>query len=89
MQQNLILNYHLLYDNFNMIFGKMLTQFHSFQQLVFRRIKRLAESHEAAVENVNEQEKKALQKLEQITRTCCGIIQYIDLLRFMQKIPDQ
>ena len=42
-----------------MIFEKMLTQCHSFQQLAFRRIKRLTGSHKAALENVKEQEKEA------------------------------
>ena len=71
-----------------MISEKHWQYFHPFQQLAFRRIKRLAGSHKAAIENVREQEKKAQKKLEQIMRTCCGIIQYSNLLRFMQKIPD-
>ena len=43
-----------------MIFGKRLTQvFHSFQQLAFRRIKRVTGSYKAAMEDLHQQEKEA------------------------------
>ena len=64
------------------------TNFILFQQLAYRRIKRLAGSHKEAIKQIEKQEAKAQEKLEQITRTCCGILWYIDMLRFMQKIPD-
>ena len=64
------------------------TNFILFQQLAYKRIKRLAGSHKEAIRQIEKQEAKAQEKLEQITRTCCGILRYIDMLRFMQKIPD-
>ena len=89
MQQNFILNYLLPHDNFNMIFWKNSdTAFHSFQQLAFRRIKRVTGSYKAAMEDIKQQEKEAQRQIDQITRTCQGLLQYIDLLRVMQKIPD-
>ena len=71
-----------------MILEKQWHNLHSLQQLAYQRIRRLTGSHEAAIQNIKEKEKKAQEMLEQIMRTCCGIIQYIDLLWFMQKIPD-
>ena len=40
------------------------------------------------MEDIKQQEKEAQQQIEQITRTCQGLLQYIDLLGVMQKIPD-
>ena len=63
--------------------------FTSFKQLAFKRIKRLKGSHEAAVADCKEHEEEALKQLEIAIRTCQGLMQYIDLLRFMQKLPEK
>ena len=72
-----------------MIFRKTDTRFHSLQQLAFRRIKRVTGSYKAAMEDLNQQEKEAQRQLEQLQRTRLGFRQYIDLLRYMQTIPDK
>ena len=41
------------------------------------------------MEDIKQQEKEAQQQIEQLTRTCRGLTHYIELLRFMQKIPDR
>ena len=71
-----------------MIFGKTDTPFHSLQQLAFRRIKRVTGSYKAAIEDLKQQEKEAQRQLEQLQRTRRGLRHYIDLLRYMQRIPD-
>ena len=63
--------------------------FTSFQQLAFKKIKSTLGSHEAAVADCKEHEEKALKQLEIAIKTCQGLMQYIDLLRFMQRIPKQ
>ena len=41
------------------------------------------------MEDIKQHEKEAQRQIEQIIRTCQGLKQYIDLLQFMQNIPDQ
>ena len=72
-----------------MIFGKTDTPFHSVQQLAFRSIKRVTGSYKAAMEDLNQQEKEAQRQLEQLQRTRLGLRHYIELLRYMQTIPDR
>ena len=71
-----------------MVFGKTDTHFRSIQQLAFRRIKRVTGSYKAAMEDLKQQENEAQRQLEQLQRTRLGLRHYIDLLRFMQKLPN-
>ena len=41
------------------------------------------------MEDLNQQEKEALRQLEQLQRTRLGLKHYIELLRYMQTIPDR
>ena len=63
--------------------------YHYFSQIAFKRIKRLARSHEAAMQELKKQEKEALRQLEQLAKTGCRLINYIDFVRTMQKIPKE
>ena len=63
--------------------------FTSFQQLAFKRIKRLLGSHEAAIKDYKEHEEKAIKQLDSVIKTCQGLMHYIDLLQIMQRIPKQ